>query len=56
MATAAILKKSTLDSTIGISTVVCGSFWRVEQIQNGGRGHGNQGAKNVKLTPYSGSF
>ena len=31
-------------SFVGISTVVCGSFWRVEQIQNGGRCHGNQGA------------
>jgi hypothetical protein len=41
---------------VGISTVVCGSFWRVEQIQNGGRCHGNQGAKNVKFNPYSGSF
>jgi hypothetical protein len=29
---------------------VCGSFWGVEQIQNGGRCHGNQGAKNVKFT------
>jgi hypothetical protein len=35
---------------VGISTVVCGSFWGVEQIQNGGRCHGNQGAKNVKFT------
>jgi hypothetical protein len=33
-------------------------FWGggVEQIQNGGRFHGNQDAKNVKFTPYSGSF
>jgi hypothetical protein len=30
---------------VGISTVVCGSFWGVEQIQNGGRCHGNQGTK-----------
>jgi hypothetical protein len=30
---------------VGISTVVCGSFWRVEKIQNGGCCHGNQGAK-----------
>ena len=30
---------------VGISTVVCGSFWGVEKIQNGGRCHGNQGAK-----------
>ena len=28
-----------------ISTVVCGSFWGVEKIQNGGHCHGNQGAK-----------
>jgi hypothetical protein len=41
---------------VGISTVVCGSFWGVEKIQNGGRCHGNQGAKNVKFTPYSWSF
>jgi hypothetical protein len=40
MATAAIL-----------STVVCGSFWGVEQIQNGGHCHGNQSAKSVKFTP-----
>jgi hypothetical protein len=25
---------------VGISTVVCGSFWGVEKIQNGGRCHG----------------
>jgi hypothetical protein len=34
------------------------SVWQllgVEQIQNGGRYH-NQGAKNVKFTPYSGSI
>jgi hypothetical protein len=30
-----------------ISTVVCGRFWGVEHIQNGGHCHGNQGAKNV---------
>ena len=41
---------------VGISTVVCGSFWGVENIQNGGRCHGNQGAKHVKFTPNSGSF
>ena len=29
---------------VRISTAVCSSFW-VEQIQNGGRCHGNQGAK-----------
>jgi hypothetical protein len=28
----------------------------VEKIQNGGRSHGNQGAKNVKFSPNSGSF
>jgi hypothetical protein len=35
------------------------SVWQllgVEKIQNGDRGHGNQGAKNVKFKPYSGSF
>jgi hypothetical protein len=35
------------------------SVWQllgVEQIQNGGHCHGNQGAENVKFTPYSGSF
>jgi hypothetical protein len=26
---------------------VCGNFWRVDQIQNGERCHGNQGAKIV---------
>jgi hypothetical protein len=41
---------------VGISTVVCGSFWGLKKIQNGGRCHGNQGAKNVKFKPYSGSF
>jgi hypothetical protein len=47
MATAAILKKSTLNSTtldsfhqtswnfVGIFTIACGSFWRVLKIQNG---------------------
>jgi hypothetical protein len=35
---------------------VCGSFWGIEKIQNGGRCHGNQGAKNVKFKPYSGPF
>jgi hypothetical protein len=35
---------------VGISTGVCGSCWEVEQIQNGGRCHGNQGAKNVRFT------
>jgi hypothetical protein len=41
---------------IGISTVVCGSFWGVDKIQNGDRCHGNQGAKNVIFTPNSRSF
>jgi hypothetical protein len=42
---------------VGISTVVCGSFWGgVEKIQNGGRCHGNQGAKNVKFTPNFTNF
>jgi hypothetical protein len=30
---------------------VCGSFRGLKKIQNGGRCHGNQGAKNVKFTP-----
>jgi hypothetical protein len=29
---------------------VCDSFWGLKKIQNGGRCHGNQGAKNVKFT------
>jgi hypothetical protein len=33
---------------------VCGSFWRVDKIQNGGRCHGNQGAKIVKFIPNTG--
>ena len=41
---------------VGISTVVCGSFWGVEQIQNEGCCHGNQGAKNVKFTPNFTNF
>ena len=36
---------------VGISTAVCGSFWAVEKMKNGGRSHGIQGAKNVKFTP-----
>ena len=37
---------------VGIFTVVCGSFLGgLKKIQNGGRCHGNQGAKNVKFTP-----
>jgi hypothetical protein len=35
------------------------SVWQllgVGKNQNGSRCHGNQGAKNVKFTPYSGSF
>jgi hypothetical protein len=35
---------------VGISTVVCGSFWGVEQIQNGGHCHGNQGIKLLLLS------
>jgi hypothetical protein len=35
---------------VGISTVVCGSFWGVETIQNGGRCHDNQGTKWVPNT------
>jgi hypothetical protein len=31
-------------ATSVIFAVVCGSFWRVDKIQNGGRCHGNQGA------------
>ena len=32
------------------------AFEGLKKIQNGGRCHGNQGAKNVKFTPNSGSF
>ena len=35
------------------------SVWqllRVEQVQNGGRCHGSQGAKNVKFTPNFTNF
>jgi hypothetical protein len=32
------------------------AFWGVEKIQNGGRCHGNQGAKNVKFTPNFTNF
>ena len=32
-------------NSVGISTVVCGSHWGIDTIQNGGRFHGNQGAK-----------
>jgi hypothetical protein len=46
----------TSSNFVGISTVVCGSFWGVDQIQNGGRCHGNQGAKNVKFTPNFTNF
>jgi hypothetical protein len=34
---------------VGISTVVCGSFWGVENIQNGSRCHGNQGTKILRF-------
>jgi hypothetical protein len=30
---------------------VCGSFWRVDKIQNGRYCYGNQGAKIVKFIP-----
>ena len=43
--------KSTKIYTVGIFTVVCGSFWRVDEIQNGGRCHGNQGAIFFKFIP-----
>ena len=36
---------------VGIFTVVCGNFWRVDNIQKGGRCHGIQGAKIVKFIP-----
>jgi hypothetical protein len=32
------------------------AFEVLKKIQNGGLCHGNQGAKNVKFTPNSGSF
>jgi hypothetical protein len=32
------------------------AFEGLKKIKNGGRYHGNQGAKNVKFTPNSGSF
>ena len=32
-------------TVVGISTVVFGSFWGLNKIQNGGRCNGNQGAK-----------
>jgi hypothetical protein len=32
------------------------AFERLKKIQNGGRCHGSQGAKNVKFNPNSGSF
>jgi hypothetical protein len=28
---------------VGISTIVCGSFWGLKKNQNGGRCHGNEG-------------
>jgi hypothetical protein len=39
----------TLNITAKICEVVCGSFWHVDKIQNGGRCNGNQGAKIVKF-------
>jgi hypothetical protein len=44
---------------VGISTVVCGSFWVDEQIQNGGRCHGNQGTKwppNTEILRFGRNF
>jgi hypothetical protein len=41
---------------VGISTVVCGIFCGLKKNQNDGRCHGNQGAKNVKLTPNFTNF
>jgi hypothetical protein len=32
------------------------AFGGLKKIQNGSRCHGNQGAKNVKFTPYSGTW
>ena len=40
---------------VGISTVVCGSFWRVETIQNGDHCHGSQSVKwlpNTKILRF----
>jgi hypothetical protein len=40
---------------VGISTVVCGSFWGLKKIQNGGLCHGNQGTKwppNTKILRF----
>jgi hypothetical protein len=34
---------------VGIFTIVCGSFWCVDKIQNGGRCHGNQGLSYLSL-------
>jgi hypothetical protein len=62
MATAAILKKSTLYSTTShmklCRNIHC-SVWQllgVVQIQNGGRCHGNQGAKMLNSLLTSQSF
>ena len=44
---------------VGISTVVCVSFWRVDKIQNGRRCHGNQGIKwppNTKILRFLGEI
>ena len=43
-------------SFAGISTVVCGNFWGVEHIQNGGRCHRNQGTKRLNSLQTADSF
>jgi hypothetical protein len=45
-------------SSISVWRVIMGAVLGggVGKIQNGGRCHANQGAKNVKFTPNSGSF
>jgi hypothetical protein len=34
---------------VGIFTIVCGSFWCVDKIQNGGRCHGNLLKHNISV-------
>jgi hypothetical protein len=46
----------TSSNLVEISTIVCGSFWGLKKIQNGGRCHGNQSAKNVIFTPNFTNF
>jgi hypothetical protein len=43
-------------SFAGISTVVCGNFWGVEHIQNGGRCHRSQGTKRLNSLQTADSF